>query len=316
MRGVYEGSLRGGVRTEGSSPHARGLRPRAWVRPWRGGGSSPHARGLRHPGGLVHQPARIIPACAGFTAERSISPPARRDHPRMRGVYTYQGDIMTHPYGSSPHARGLPPSAYGGTRYRGIIPACAGFTTGASPPASPRADHPRMRGVYSGWVLGPPASVGSSPHARGLPVQGLAPLAADGIIPACAGFTALRPWRRSRPADHPRMRGVYPSGCRAASTRTGSSPHARGLPREPGSTGSAFWIIPACAGFTRRGRRRRHRRRIIPACAGFTLGDPWNPNGPGVYHPPVSFTADLVPARRSCGSAAVEPRWTTTPWAA
>ena len=55
---------------------------------------------------------------------------------------------------------------------------------------------------------------------------------------------------------------------------------------------------------------------IIPARAGFTLGDPWNPNGPGVYHPPVSFTADLVPARQSCGSAAVEPRWTTTPWAA
>lgn len=73
---------------------------------------------------------------------------------------------------------------------------------------------------------------------------------------------------------------------------------------------------PLARGLLYRGVVELRPRRIIPARAGFTLGDPWNPNGPGVYHPPVSFTADLVPARQSCGSAAVEPRWTTTPWAA
>ena len=92
------------------------------------------------------------------------------------------------------------------------------------------------------------------------------------------------------------MRGVYVHSAEPDGDFEGSSPHARGL-RGPGED-----LVGAL--------------RIIPACAGFTLGDPWNPNGPGVYHPPVSFTADLVPARQSCGSAAVEPRWTTTPWVA
>ena len=92
------------------------------------------------------------------------------------------------------------------------------------------------------------------------------------------------------------MRGVYPTQEQIDFLVAGSSPHARGLP-------SARPTSVRLDG-------------IIPACAGFTLGDPWNPNGPGAYHPPVSFTADLVPARQSCGSAAVEPRWTTTPWAA
>ena len=96
--------------------------------------------------------------------------------------------------------------------------------------------------------------------------------------------------------DHPRTRGVYWVGFDESPVQGGSSPHARGLLHDhQGALDEGG---------------------IIPARAGFTLGDPWNPNGPGVYHPPVSFTADLVPARQSCGSAAVEPRWTTTPWAA
>ena len=194
----------------------------------------------------------------------------------MRGVYAQTVTIFSQRSGSSPHARGLPGGFDGLAGGLRIIPACAGFTGTRPGRGSRRSDHPRMRGVYLLPRLKEAATAGSSPHARGL---------RTGAAPAATGSL-----------DHPRMRGVYSPPCGRASKASGSSPHARGLPRA---------------------RRQEPRRpRIIPACAGFTLGDPWNPNGPGVYHPPVSFTADLVPARRSCGSAAVEPRWTRTPWAA
>ena len=73
----------------------------------------------------------------------------------------------------------------------------------------------------------------------------------------------------------------------------GSSPLARGLPNGD--------YANAIAG------------RIIPARAGFTLGDPWNPNDHPPYQTASAFTADLAPARRCCGSAAVERRSTMTP---
>ena len=178
----------------------------------------------------------------------------------------------------------------------GIIPARAGFTSPRTTRTSGRRDHPRTRGVYPESGTGTPLKEGSSPHARGLlrapmpiPMQG-------GIIPARAGFTLVPRHWKWRLTDHPRTRGVYRRCGWIWCGFVGSSPHARGLPHRPGS--------------------RHVSHGIIPARAGFTLGDPWNPNGPGAYHPPVSFTADLVPARQSCGSAAVEPRWTTTPWAA
>ena len=234
----------------------------------------------------------------------------------MRGVYRGRMSPTSTVRGSSPHARGLPPSLVSWSSSVRIIPACAGFTPVSDPGDFGLEDHPRMRGVYrratSSWSRTP----GSSPHARGLRNGASLDYQRRRIIPACAGFT---PHRRRRPGaqadhprmrgvygdlagmgfilrDHPRMRGVYLGGPEHGSAAQGSSPHARGLPT--------------------RLRWTRLNRRIIPACAGFTLGDPWNPNGPGVYHPPVSFTADLVPARQSCGSAAVEPRWTTTPWVA
>ena len=75
---------------------------------------------------------------------------------------------------------------------------------------------------------------------------------AVGIIPAHAGFTAGILYVRDRRKDHPRTRGVYPSGSVGAGQAAGSSPHTRGLlvpllPREAGPR-----IIPAHAGFTSR----------------------------------------------------------------
>ena len=71
---------------------------------------------------------RIIPARAGFTANRGRSPFGRRDHPRSRGVYLYAILPDWNVKGSSPLARGLHSKETQNTESRRIIPARAGFT--------------------------------------------------------------------------------------------------------------------------------------------------------------------------------------------
>ena len=71
---------------------------------------------------------RIIPARAGFTGSGGAGPSARRDHPRSRGVYGPVGTDLDPPAGSSPLARGLPPTGTVRAIATGIIPARAGFT--------------------------------------------------------------------------------------------------------------------------------------------------------------------------------------------
>ena len=111
-------------------------------------------------------------------------------------------------------------------------------------------DHPRSRGVYMNPTDRPTHSSGSSPLARGLldfPVGEQAP---PGIIPARAGFTQGRQPRQGRCRDHPRSRGVYSASSVRSSSRYGSSPLARGLPRPSGQGSRSGRIIPARAGFT------------------------------------------------------------------
>ena len=112
-------------------------------------GSSPLARGLRVSFSSSCVCAGIIPARAGFTAQVEEVLAVRTDHPRSRGVYFGDYDDVHIAGGSSPLARGLPPSR----RRRG----------------GTRSDHPRSRGVYR--LISRPmiAMTGSSPLARGLP---------------------------------------------------------------------------------------------------------------------------------------------------
>ena len=174
--------------TEGSSPLARGLRP-------------------RHPAGTISR--GIIPARAGFTSGPLGVTGPYADHPRSRGVYGPRRGPSSPARGSSPLARGL---RRGEDRRRGkvrIIPARAGFTIPCFgyPKLSP--DHPRSRGVYP--APAPPTGrlVGSSPLARGLQRLHVEGVRGEGIIPARAGFTKHRRHRERRVGDHPRSRGVY-----------------------------------------------------------------------------------------------------------
>ena len=153
-------------------------------------------------------------------------------------------------WGSSPHARGTPARTPGPARSTGIIPACAGNTQCSGSRQTHHWDHPRMRGEHLMTVVTTGSRLGSSPHARGTPVTGVDPLAAVGIIPACAGNTSCLAacWRA--PGDHPRMRGEHISIMRNYNVNQGSSPHARGTLSVCGVWNPYPGIIPACAGNT------------------------------------------------------------------
>ena len=152
--------------------------------------------------------------------------------------------------GSSPLARGLPPSRRPPTVRGRIIPARAGFTP-SSPSCRPaRWDHPRSRGVYPTRPPQPPEPLGSSPLARGLPVHLDAKDAGGGIIPARAGFTPPRRSAGPSAGDHPRSRGVYLVRTPRPQLEMGSSPLARGLLSRVAIPTVPRWIIPARAGFT------------------------------------------------------------------
>ena len=167
-RGVYRRrEVRGGG-TEGSSPLARGLRPRR----------RPTGRGMW-----------IIPARAGFTPPRPPSAPRWGDHPRSRGVYMNSLSSDHSVNGSSPLARGLPWNQATTTITTGIIPARAGFTRTPRPRGGRTGDHPRSRGVYPTATIQAAHLPGSSPLARGLRDGRPRAPVGPGIIPARAGFT-------------------------------------------------------------------------------------------------------------------------------
>ena len=71
---------------------------------------------------------RIIPARAGFTRRRRRCSGPPPDHPRSRGVYSYEWTALRSRSGSSPLARGLLYQDRKRGIVVGIIPARAGFT--------------------------------------------------------------------------------------------------------------------------------------------------------------------------------------------
>ena len=147
-RGVYAGVDGAGALVVGSSPLARGLRPRRRV-------------AYRH--------YRIIPARAGFTVGlRGYRDGDGGSSPLARGLPT-SGPTRLTIRGSSPLARGLPALLRRHIPHPRIIPARAGFTPLPRPRPNCQQDHPRSRGVYA--IHRPAASgpSGSSPLARGLP---------------------------------------------------------------------------------------------------------------------------------------------------
>ena len=133
-----------GAGSAGLPPLAQGLRERIQL-PGPGVGSSPLARGLHTHHQRLDRYDGIIPARAGFTRTHSWRARPGPDHPRSRGVYQLDGDKIRQEYGSSPLARGLPPSRGVITVSVRIIPARAGFTGPRSSRPEGMQDHPRVK---------------------------------------------------------------------------------------------------------------------------------------------------------------------------
>ena len=131
-----------------------------------------------------------------------------------------------------------------------IIPARAGFT----PPScwwwGGGGDHPRSRGVYTSIISTRSDGCGSSPLARGLPVNNKHAIKPKRIIPARAGFTICGESSVPNGRDHPRSRGVYRPYRHSDDMASGSSPLARGLQCFLDAVVVDRGIIPARAGFT------------------------------------------------------------------
>ena len=222
--------------------------------------------------------------------------------------------MSTEPPGSSPLARGLPRARVDRVQRGGIIPARAGFTPRSPTPTGPAGDHPRSRGVYcpSPGALCP--APGSSPLARGLPFRRPPPGRRGRIIPARAGFTAMREGLIAVDPDHPRSRGVYARGEVIHPLLRGSSPLARGLLRRVTPIISVDRIIPARAGFTSRRCRPGRGGRDHPRSRGVYWWGPGAVRGPRGSSPlarglrdgagGVGAGARIIPARAGFTSSA------------
>ena len=232
-------------------PRSRGVYGPVQAHQGVGDGSSPLARGLRAEVGRLRAADRIIPARAGFTSGRLPQEAAGQDHPRSRGVYHQRPRHRHAPLGSSPLARGL----------RGGL----GRHVSGSP------DHPRSRGVYGPSSRNRRRRGGSSPLARGLLLRPEGVGLQGGIIPARAGFTGGAGARPGLAPDHPRSRGVYGIVSQSSSVEVGSSPLARGLRADAFARRALCGIIPARAGFTRRGPDHQGHHRDHPRSRGVYL---------------------------------------------
>jgi len=134
--------------------------------------------------------------------------------------------------------------------WRGIIPACAGSTSGRRAPSRRTRDHPRVRGEHKHRVYFNHWPQGSSPRARGVHPARTRGGHRPGIIPACAGSTGLHAGGAPAGRDHPRVRGEHGYAWYVSLHGKGSSPRARGAPPGAVQGGQARGIIPACAGST------------------------------------------------------------------
>ncbi len=149
--------------------------------------------------------------------------------------------------GTTPGAE--PPA---GARHDGKIPARAGTTVRVATPAPSRQEDPRACGDDASSPLRAIRASGRSPRVRGRPYARTAPLAVPRKIPARAGTTVLSGLRTEWSAEDPRACGDDDWWMVLEEATGGRSPRVRGRPDVGDSGGRQRRKIPARAGTTHR----------------------------------------------------------------
>ena len=171
-------------------------------------------------------------------------------HPRSRGDHVSPKAPALSASGSSPLARG----PLGGKPKiqveEGLIPARAGTTCQDARRCRPCWAHPRSRGDHTTSPGARVRNVGSSPLARGPPIQRGYAAHHVGLIPARAGTTRRSLSFACSSRAHPRSRGDHLSRLFLRTVHLGSSPLARGPRSSEQSCRRPSGLIPARAGTT------------------------------------------------------------------
>ncbi len=194
--------------------------------------------------------ARLIPAGAGSTAESAGDLERDAAHPRWRGEHRVDWSVCSQVCGSSPLARGAPPTEEEWHNLQRLIPAGAGSTQQRRTTKPRRQAHPRWRGEHTCGLLQPETELGSSPLARGARDWIVVGARRLRLIPAGAGSTAATDFGGRMSAAHPRWRGEHATIVAPRSRDAGSSPLARGAPWVRTARNARIRLIPAGAGST------------------------------------------------------------------
>ena len=171
------------------------------------GGSSPRVRGKLSIGFEPLEYTRLIPACAGKTAHKTGNAIVPGAHPRVCGENISRPRPARMGKGSSPRVRGKLHRPTRKGEAPGLIPACAGKTSGAWTGRNACTAHPRVCGENVLLALARCPAIGSSPRVRGKPVPRQSGKTTLRLIPACAGKTTPRIGGSSTPRAHPRVCG-------------------------------------------------------------------------------------------------------------
>ena len=193
---------------------------------------------------------RLIPACAGKTRPCGSWRGRRRAHPRVCGENSLAAQDTEPQWGSSPRVRGKPRFGARDEPAWGLIPACAGKTSGTAPVRAHGRAHPRVCGENATGAGGKGWVGGSSPRVRGKLRQVRRDRRRSRLIPACAGKTSPERACRTRTRAHPRVCGENPMRSACAAWPWGSSPRVRGKPSGHRHCHRSPGLIPACAGKT------------------------------------------------------------------
>ena len=148
----------------------------------------------------------LIPAHAGKTRLRAVSPFSSPAHPRACGENLPTASPRATKGGSSPRMRGKPPDEVGRGVGDGLIPAHAGKTLARCALGVDVEAHPRACGENTQVGILSSLSMGSSPRMRGKLKVCSRAFSWPGLIPAHAGKTFL-------PTTHFRGQGAHPRAC-------------------------------------------------------------------------------------------------------